>query len=315
RRLGALCRGGEALPRRADHDRARCQHPALRRTAGRARRGAAHRGHCHEAGRMSSNAGSLGDLQRAFQDYLLASTDAFQSAVRDTSKADRITLLDVYRDGYALRLIEALTTDYPGVMAMAGPADFDHMARPSLPAPPSPHPSVRWYGRGLADFLASTEPYSRTPAAAEMARFEWALGEAFDSPDVTPITADALMALPQEAWETLAFATLPSLRPLTLAFEAPQAWQRREEVEPGDLEVERAPESLVWAIWRPDLVSNFRSLDADEAAMLDALVEGRPFPELCEAVAPFTGEEQAPARAAGLLRAMVEGGMIAGFRY
>ena len=49
--------------------------------------------------------------------------------------------------------------------------------------------------------------------------------------------------------------------------------------------------------------------------MLEALVEGRPFPELCEAVAPFTGEEQAPARAAGLLRAMVEGGMIAGFRY
>jgi hypothetical protein len=264
---------------------------------------------------MSSNAGSLGDLQRAFQDYLLAASDTFQAAVRDTSKADRVTLLDVYRDGYALRLIEALTTDYPGVMAMAGPADFDHMARAYIAAHPSRHPSVRWYGRGLADFLSRTEPYSRTPAAAEMARFEWALGEAFDSPDVTPITADALMALPQEAWETLGFTTLPSLRRLILAFEAPQAWQRREEVEPGDLSVDRAPEPLTWAIWRPDLVSNFRSLDADEAAMLDALVEGRPFPDLCEVVAPFTGEEQAPARAAGLLRAMVEGGMIAGFRY
>lgn len=262
-----------------------------------------------------SNVGSLGDLQRAFQDYLLASSDSFQSAVRDTSKADRITLLDVYRDGYALRLIEALTTDYPGVMAMAGPADFDHMARAYIAAHPSRHPSVRWYGRDLADFLAATEPYSRTPAAAEMARFEWALGEAFDSPDMTPITADILMALPQEAWGTLSFTTLPSLRRLTLAFEAPQAWQRREEVEPGDLLVERAPEPLVWAIWRPDLVSNFRSLDVDEAAMLDALVEGRPFPELCEVVAPFTGEEQAPARAAGLLRAMVEGGVIADFRY
>jgi hypothetical protein len=264
---------------------------------------------------MSSNAGSLGDLQRAFQDYLLTSSDAFQAAVRDTSKADRITLLDVYRDGYALRLIEALTTDYPGVMAMAGPADFDHMARAYIAAHPSRHPSVRWYGRNLADFLASTEPYSRTPAAAEMARFEWALGEAFDSPDVTPITADALMALPQEAWETLSFTTLPSLRRLTLTFEAPQAWQRREEVEPGDLAVDRASEPLTWAIWRPDLVSNFRSLDTDEATMLDALVEGRPFLELCEAVAPFTGEEQAPARAASLLRAMVEGGMVAGFRY
>ena len=182
-----------------------------------------------------SNVGSLGDLQRAFQDYLLATSDTFQAAVRDTSKADRVTLLDVYRDGYALRLIEALTTDYPGLMAMAGPADFDHVARAYIAAHPSRHPSVRWYGRGMADFLANTEPYSRTPAAAEMARFEWALGEAFDSPDVTPITADALMALPQEAWETLSFTTLPSLRRLILAFEAPQAWQRREEVEPGDL--------------------------------------------------------------------------------
>ena len=83
----------------------------------------------------------------------------------------------------------------------------------------------------------------------------------------------------------------------------------------GNLVVERAPEPLVWAIWRPDLISNFRSLEPDEAAMLDALVEGRPFPELCEAVVPFTGDEQAPARTAGLLRAMVEGGMIAGYRY
>jgi len=47
--------------------------------------------------------------------------------------------------------------------------------------------------------------------------------------------------------------------------------------------------------------------------LLDALVDGRRFPELCETIAPFTGEEQAPARAASLLRAWVEGGLIAGF--
>jgi hypothetical protein len=263
---------------------------------------------------MTANAGSLADLQRAFQDYLLASSDTFQAAVRDTREADRVTLLDVYRDGYALRLIEVLTSDYPGLMAMAGPDDFDHMARAYIAAHPSRHPSVRWYGRGVADFLANTPPYNSTPDAAEMARFEWALGEAFDSPDVAPITADDLMALAPEAWETLSFTTLPSLKRLTLAFDVPQAWQRRDEVEPGNLEVERAAGPVAWAIWRPEFVSNFRSLDADEAAMLDALSEGRPFPELCEAMAPFTGEEQAPARAAGLLRAMVEGGMIAGFR-
>ena len=42
---------------------------------------------------------------------------------------------------------------------------------------------------------------------------------------------------------------------------------------------------------------------------------GRAFPELCEAVAPFTGDDQAPARAAGLLRTWVEGGMIASFHH
>lgn len=261
------------------------------------------------------SAGSLSDLQRAFQDYVLASSDGFQAAVRDTSKADRLTLLDVYREGYALRLIEALTTDYPGVMAMAGPADFDHMARAYIAVTPSRHPSIRWYGSRLADFLSTTPPYSGTQAAAEMARFEWALGEAFDAPDATPVIADALMVLPQEAWETLSFTALPSLRRLSLTFDVPQAWRRRDEVEPGDLDVERATEPLVWAIWRPDLVSNFRSLEHDEAAMLDALVAGKSFPDLCEAVSPFTGEEQAPARAAGLLRTWVEGGVLADFRY
>lgn len=263
----------------------------------------------------SPNTGSLGDLQRAFQDYLLVTSDVFQAAVRDTKKADRVTLLDVYRDGYALRLIEVLTTDYPGLMAMAGPADFDHVARAYIAAHPSRHRSVRWFGEGLADFLARTPPYNASPAAAEMARFEWALGEAFDSANVAPIAAGALMALPPEAWETLAFTTLPSLHRCTFAFEVAQAWQRRDEVEPGDLEVAHADEPVTWAIWRPERVSNFRSLDPDEAAMLGALVAGRAFPELCEAVAPFTGDDHAPARAAGLLRAWVEGGMIASFHH
>ena len=58
---------------------------------------------------------------------------------------------------------------------------------------------------------------------------------------MTPVSADALMALPPEAWETLSFTPLPSLRRSRFAFDVPQAWQRREEVEPGNLEVEPPP--------------------------------------------------------------------------
>lgn len=263
----------------------------------------------------ASNAGSLGDLQRAFQDYLRIDDDRFTAAVRDTRKADRTTLLDVYRDGYALRLIEVLTNDYPGLLAMAGPVDFDCMARAYIAAHPSRHPSVRWFGRHLADFLAVTPPFNATPAAAEMARFEWALGDAFDSPDATPIGADGLMALPPEAWETLAFAALPSLQLLSFEFDVASAWQRRDEQEAGHLEVARTEGSVPWVIWRPHFTSHFRSVEPDEAVMLAALLEGRSFPDLCESLIAHTGEDQAAARAAGLLRAWVEEGMIASFSH
>lgn len=262
-----------------------------------------------------SNSGSLGDLQRAFQDYLIMRSDGFAAAVRDTSKASRTTLLQVYRDAYGLRLIEVLTNDYPGLLAMAGPADFDHMARAYIAAHPSHHPSVRWFGAKLADFLSRTTPFSGSPDAIEMARFEWALGEAFDAADAEPVTADALMALPPDAWAELTFTTLPSTRRLTHAFAVPQAWQRREEVEPGNLEVEAAAAPVEWVIWRPELMTNFRSLETDEAAIFDALAGGRNFPEICEVMAAFTGEESAPPRAAGLLRAWVEERMIASFHY
>ena len=104
----------------------------------------------------SPRAASLRELQGAFQDFLLASSDSFQSEVRGSRKADRTTLLDVYREGYALRLIEVLTTDYPGLIAMVGSASFDDMARAYIAAHPSRHPSVRWYGRNLADFISET---------------------------------------------------------------------------------------------------------------------------------------------------------------
>jgi hypothetical protein len=228
--------------------------------------------------RANPNLGSLGDLQRAFQDCLLVTIDSFSGAVRDTRKVDRLTLLGVYRDAYSWRLIEVLTNDYPGLMAMAGPADFDRMARAYIAAHPSRHPSVRWYGRGLADFLANTEPYSRTPAAAEMARFEWTLGEAFDAPDAQPVAAADLMALPAEAWETLAFTPLPSLHRLSLSFDAPQAWRKREEVEQGDLEVVAAAGPVPWVIWRPERTTHFRSTEPDEASTIDAMVEGPDLP-------------------------------------
>ena len=86
-----------------------------------------------------ANHGSLADLQQAFLAYVRGHDDGFRAAVRDGRRADRDTLLAVYRDGYALRLVEALGIDYPGLRAFAGPDDFDTMARAYIAATPSRH--------------------------------------------------------------------------------------------------------------------------------------------------------------------------------
>ncbi len=256
---------------------------------------------------------ALGTLQAEFATWMRGTADALRSRVLDTEKADRDTLLAVYRDAYALRLIEALTIDYPGVRAMAGPAAFDFMARAYIAAHPSTHPSVRWFGRHLANFLAATPPFSATPAAAEMARFEWALGEAYDAADCQPLTFEQLAAAPPEAWATMRLTFIPALRRLTLLHQAPQAYQQRDSVTPGELDVPPADGAIDWLIWRPaaDADAQYRSMTADEAAAIDAARAGATFPEICEVLAGHADSAEAAAeRAAGLLRAWLEASLI-----
>jgi hypothetical protein len=259
---------------------------------------------------------ALATLQAEFAAWMRgtpAPADALRARVLDTEKADRDTLLAVYRDAYALRLIEALTTDFPGLLAMTGPAEFDLMARAYITAHPSTHPSVRWFGRNLADFLAHTPPFSATPAAADMARFEWALGEAFDAADAEPLSFAQLAAAPPEAWESLRLSFVPSLRRVRLAHQAPQAFQRRDSILPGELEVAAENAAVEWLIWRPaaDADAQFRSMTPDEAVALDRMRTGAGFPAMCAVLVDHAGGPDAAAeRAAGLLRVWLDAGLI-----
>ena len=258
---------------------------------------------------------SLAALQYAFQDYLLGKSGSFSSAVRDTRNAGREKLLSVYHDAYYWRLIEVLINDYPGVMAMAGALDFEHMARAYISAYPSRYRSVRWFGMNLPDFLAETTPFKESPSVVEMARFELAMGNSFDAPDASTVAAGELIALPTAIWDALVFTPVPSLRRLCLSFDIPEAWERRGEVTPGDLRATKAEKPRTWLIWRAERITRFRAMEPVEASLLEAMIAGYAFPKLCDSIAHQVGEAGAAACVARFLRGWVEAGLIAGFAY
>jgi hypothetical protein len=81
--------------------------------------------------------------------------------------------------------------------------------------------------------------------------------------------------------DAVLLAVLLSLHRLTPMPRCPQAWQRRDDEEPGNPEVEsRRPGHRTGRIWRPERITNFRSLELRRGGpLLDALIEGRPFPK------------------------------------
>ena len=91
--------------------------------------------------------------------------------------------LDVYAHAYSARIEEALREDFGALAAALGGDAFHDLVLTYLMAHPPSRPSLREAGARLADHLA-TEPFAAIfgrvcPYAAELARLEWAMAEAF----------------------------------------------------------------------------------------------------------------------------------------
>jgi len=65
-----------------------------------------------------------------------------------------------------------------------------------------------------------------------------------------------------------------------------------------------------WLLWRQNLQNYFRSTSAEEAAALDSALRGDTFGEICAALRDWRPEEEIPLRAASLLAAWADSGII-----
>ncbi|MGA8260501.1 MAG: DNA-binding domain-containing protein [Arenicellales bacterium] len=255
----------------------------------------------------------LFELQGRFQAYLLGlETDPDRGIEPLTVGSRRLPAsqrLTVYADAYRLRLVEVLAEDFPGLKGLLGDRAFDELGRAYIDAHPSTHPSVRWFGRHLPEFLRGLPDDSNRHALAEMAAFEWAQGEVMDAADDPTIDVSTLGALPPESWPGMRLGFQRALRRLDLSWNVPGVWKAVSEGTPPP-PLEKLDSPLPWLLWRQGMEVHWRSLDDDERSALDAARGGRTFGEICEHMAAFGGDESVPVRAAGFLKLWIVDGLV-----
>jgi hypothetical protein len=255
----------------------------------------------------------LARIQDDFQDYLLRGSEAVRTHVQGTARVPVETRLGIYAGAYGSRLVDALRSNYPALAALLGEADFAALGADYVRTHDSRFFSIRNYGDALAEFLAQHASYAEVPVLTELARWEWALGGVFDAADATALTPEALARVAPADWAQLGFEWHPSVRRIALVWNVPQLWQALTDAEERP-ELTLLPEPIEWLAWRRQLRTYFRSLSRSEATLLDAARAGETFGALCEQLEAEHGADAAPARAAALLHAWVDAGLIVAAR-
>lgn len=247
------------------------------------------------------------ELQRSMMQWLQSESGDIQDRVVGTEKVSSETRLAIYANAYRYRLIDALSDNYPSVHTLLGDERFYNDGIKYIAAYPSHHFSIRYFGSHLEQFLA--DQHHDTAVLAEMARFEWALRNAFDSADTPSLGLDALQTVAPEAWVELRFTLHPSVARLNLEWNVPQLWAAIEN-ETGQIPFEQAEYPIPWLIWRKQLKTYYRSLDVDEAWALDAVIQGQSFAEICAGVCEWVDQASAPERVAGFISTWLEADLI-----
>lgn len=251
---------------------------------------------------------ALTEIQHQLRRAIVGEDDAAERLLRPRAGG---SLLRVYRHAYRARLVSALRDNFGVLPRAMGDEAFDALASAYVDAHPSRHPSIRWFGDRLADFMREHDELVPHPAFIDLARMEWALRGAFDAADAPLLSREALISRPASQWATLQLRLHPSLQLVPMAWAVEPAWKalQDEADEPELPEPQRQPHTLI--VWRPVLDTRWRSASsALEAALLGAVQQGASFGALCERAASAVGDEAAP-QVVALLQRWVDEGLLA----
>ena len=157
--------------------------------------------------------------------------------------------LEVYNQQYWYRLLESLAEDFPRLKKALGERAFRRLCEDYLEAHPSSSYTLRNLGRRLPDFLRAR------PRLGDIARFEWALIEAYDAAELPPPD-------PKRLRPASRIRLQPHLGLLALT----------------------RPRKRFLAVYRRQGQAHYRPLEPEAYALLQALGKGRTLAAACVSV-------------------------------
>ena len=249
--------------------------------------------------------GHLRELQLRFQDYLVGKSDAIENDIISTENALAEHRLGAYYNAYRIRLIDCLAVDYAALEKHLGREAFENLALDYLDRFPSTHPSVRWFGRHLPEYMREYYAGDEHEFLHELACYEWAQSLVFDAADAARLVQlEDIAEIAPADWPALEFRFKPALRWLDLRWNVP-AYENALDGGGDPPGLLRAEHPQRWLLWRQQMKTHWRSLEVHEAWAIEQAAAGACFAEICEGLLEWIDAEQVALVAAGFLKQWV----------
>jgi len=220
--------------------------------------------------------------------------------------------MDIYRNAYRARLVDALRDTYERTAKWAGEDAFRQAAAHHVITRPPNSWTLDDIGEGFPEVLE--ELFTNNSEVAELGLLEWAMHRAFVASDTEPLDAagfgDIASAFAEEDWANMRIEFLPGTRAFPIVNDIGMLWRALGEdaSEAPELTLD-APQHCV--VWREDIKPVFIQVIEAEGRALQLLQDGATYGEACAAMVELLGEEQAVAEAGMMLGRWVHNGLIA----
>lgn len=242
----------------------------------------------------------LAAVQRHFADRVLA------NALPPEMPEDLITgRLPIYHHAYRARLAEVLADTYAKTCLYMGSDTFEAHARDYAVAHPPRTRSLNRYGEGLVGTLRAA--YPDNPELHELAQLDWDLRTRFDSADVSTLETAAAQA--SDTWTTRPGVLHPSALLRAITTNVVGVWNAIH-TDDDVPEAVALPAPATLLVWRKGHQPHFRTLDAAEAAWVQALHAGASVHDACAALLGSGLWQGDPTVLGGWLAQLLDDGLV-----